>query len=427
MSGAVDLAAERSARAPATDWRGELRKRGERYHGDEANLLRAFRLAPELAGLVHFNEFANRVEFTRAPPWRELRGANEWTDEDDVRAQAWLQELGIDVRSRLTIAECAAAIARERRVHPVRRVLEVLTWDGQPRLHCWLAAYLDARDPPEYLEAVGAAWLISAVARVYRPGCQADHVLVLEGAQGTGKSRTARALAMRADWFTDSLPPVHDTDAKLQLAGRWIVELGELAAMRRSDVESLKAFISAPVDTYRPPYARRPVQVPRQTVFLGTTNETQYLRDPTGNRRFWPVQCGAIDVSELERAVPQLWAEALHEFRCGTPWHLTDAHAALAVAAQSERRLVTELEQNVENYLARLVAAGISETTMRDVLFSACGIDPGAADYVERAGRLGPQVAQAMHRAGWPRVGVTGRGEHRRTVYRRSTSQGFIG
>src|SRR5262249_33112356 len=154
-------------------------------------------------------------------------------------------------------------VARETTYHPVRQYLERLRWDGKPRLQVWLADYLDARADPVYLAAVGRRFMISALARVHKPGSQVDHVLVFEGRQGIGKSRAARALAIAREWFTDDMPDVHSKDAALQLCGRWIIELSELAAIRRGELEAIKAFITRPTDVYRPPYARRAVAVPR--------------------------------------------------------------------------------------------------------------------------------------------------------------------
>jgi predicted P-loop ATPase len=284
-------------------------------------------------------------------------------------------------------------VAQDTPYHPVREYLKALKWDGTPRLQIWLAEYLGAEADPVYLAAVGRKFLISAVARVIQPGCQVDHMLVLEGPQDLGKSRTARALARYPEWFTDDMPDIHDKDAALQLSGRWIVELAELAALRRSELEGMKAFITRPVDVFRPPYARRTVGVPRQSVFVGTTNEAHYLRDPTGNRRFWPVPCSLIDIDALECDRDQLWAEALHALHAGEAWHLTREETALANAERAK------------------------EISTRQVMIEALHLEPDKPDYVERAGRLGVQLAAAMQAAGWRKLRTSGRGSARRTIY----------
>lgn len=402
-----------------TDWRAALRMRPDgRCVGDELAILTALRLAPDLSGLVRYDEFAQRVEMTRAAPWRACIAGDTWRDDDDLALQAWLQSMSVDVRNRGSVADSVALIAREYTVHPVREYLDGLAWDTRPRLDGWLRDYLGCGGgPPAYLSAIGRRWLISAVARVMAPGCQADHTLVIEGPQGAGKSSAARVLAVRPDWYTDRLPELHTADAAIQLAGRWIIELSELASLRSSaSIESVKAYLTRTVDVCRPPYGRRAVSIPRQCVFLGSTNESAYLRDRTGNRRFWPVRCGQIDIEALTRDRDQLWAEALALYRAGEPWHLTQSESALAADEQSARVLSTELEDMVTTYLARQTA---DEVSTRDVLIYGLHLDPDASDYVERAGRIGRQVAEAMERTGWHRVRTVGRADTRRTIYRR--------
>jgi putative DNA primase/helicase len=198
-----------------------------------------------------------------------------------------LQAKGLRVRGSTAVADCIAVAARDAPFHPVREFLDGLEWDKQPRLRIWLCDYLNATSGAQYLAAVGTRFMVSAVARIMQPGCQADHSLVLEGAQGIGKTSAARALAVRPEWFAGSLPDIHSKDAALQLCGRWIIEIAELKAIRSSQLEATKTFLTQCVDTIRPPYGRRTAQFPRQCVFLGTTNETEYLRDRSGNRRYW--------------------------------------------------------------------------------------------------------------------------------------------
>lgn len=405
-------------RSNNVEWLALLRRRGDRILGDEANVLQALRACPELAGLVRFNEFAGRVEFARPAPWRNAEPGTEWTDADDVDLQAWLQVRGLEVRARNTIADCVSRVARDNPAHPVRDYLAGLTWDGRPRLTHWLLDYLGAEGPAAYLEAIGPAFLISAVARVRRPGCQADHSLVLEAAQGKGKTSAVRTLGH--PWITEGIPDLANKDAALHLAGVWIVELSELAAVRRTDsIEHTKAFLTRNVDRYRPPYGRRTVDIPRQCVFIGTTNAAAYLPDPTGNRRFWPVRCTDIDLPTLERDRDQLWAEAVLQYEAGAAWHLTAEQAGLAATEQDARRYVTELEQDVADYLERMAGQGFKELAVRDVLRDALHID--STDDPRAAAGLGPQVAAAMARAGWHRVTRTGRGDKRRTLYRQGT------
>jgi len=400
-------------------WLGKLATRGDRYVGDERNVILAFRHAPELAGLVRFNVFSHQIELNQPPPWCASR-TGLWTDDDDTAALGWLQTRGVDVRQRHVVRDVVSMIAKDYMYHPVRNYLHGLVWDGAPRLRIWLAEYLNAEAAdPLYLGAVGQKFLLSAVARIENPGCQADHVLVLEGPQGAGKSSVARTLAVNSMWFTDDMPDIHSKDAAIQVCGRWIVELAELAALRRSEIEGMKAFLTRPRDVYRPPYGRSTIEVPRQCVFIATTNEAHYLRDSSGNRRFWPVRCGQIDLGGLHRDRDQLWAEALAAYRAGTIWHLTQEEAALAAREQSARVLVTELEVIVREYLAGKEAAGIREIDTGTVMSEALHMEREKPEFAERAGRLGSQVAAAMEAAVWRKVGVVGRGSHRSNLYRK--------
>lgn len=409
-------------------WRARLRTNDKgKTLPDEANVNIALRHAPDVAQLVRYNAFSNQFELTRSPVWRDAKAGEQWSDRDDTSLLQWMQREGIGIRSATAISRCVEAVARDAEFHPVRDYLKALTWDEKPRLDTWLARYLGAKGDVQYLRAVGRRWLISAIARVMRPGCQADHTLVLEGLQGVGKSRTARALAVRAEWFADRLPDVHTADAAIQLAGCWVVELAELSAVKRGENEAVKGYLSRTHDNYRPPYGRYRVSVPRQCVFIGSTNESAYLTDRTGNRRYWPVSCGEIDIEELEADRDQLWAEAYVAYHVGEAWHLEGEEQRLAAIEQDERVVVGELEHEVIAYLDRLEASGTREVEVKQVLVYACHLDPDKADYVERAGRIGNQVIRALIAEGWAKQKITGRGKSRKNVYvKRNNSQGSL-
>lgn len=404
----------------ALPWQARLRKNDKgKVIADEANMHIAMRHAPELAGVVQYNEFSRDCEFRRTPPWRQVQLGEKWTDNDDTRLLEWMQLNGVAIRSKSSVADAVQMCGDEHKTHPVRDYLHGLEWDGIARLDTWLAKYLGAAGSHEYLEAVGRRWPISAVARIMRPGCQADHTLVLEGLQGAGKSRTARALAVNPSWFVDRIPDLHTADAAAQLAGRWIVEVAELAAIRHtSSIESAKAFLTRTYDVYRPSYGRRAVSFARQCVFIGSTNEDTYLKDKTGNRRYWPVKCGAIAIKALEADIGQLWAEAFHAYIANEPWHLDADQQKAAAVEQDDRVMVTELEQQVGDYLDRQLLSKVMEVEMRRVLVDGLNLDPDKPDYAERCGRLAVQAAAAMRSQGWHRVGVRGRGKGRRNIYR---------
>jgi hypothetical protein len=300
-----------------------------------ANAMTALRYAHEWHSVLGFNEFSQQVVTHRPTPWGKEVGSS-WADADDSLATEWLQrEADIFVGSN-TVAEAVQTIARENGFHPVRNYFKSLLWDKVSRIDTWLMDFLGGADS-QFIRAVGSRWLISAVARVFQPGCQADHVLLLEGPQGARKSSALRAL-VGDEWFADHIADLGSKDSRLDLLGKWIIEMSELASMRRAEIEKVKAFLTARTDHFRPPYGRRAVDVPRQNVFAASTNEEQPFVDSSGNRRFWPVRCGQIDVDGIRRNRDQLWAEAYHRFKQGEAWWLdTPELNQLAQQEQDER------------------------------------------------------------------------------------------
>jgi predicted P-loop ATPase len=230
--------------------------------------------------------------------------------------------------------------ARANAFHPVRDYLDGLYWDGVPRLDRWLVTYAGAEDS-EYVRAVGRLVLVAAVRRVRQPGCKFDEMMVLENpTQGTDKSTGLEVLAVDSDWFSDSLPLNADDKKVIEtLSGRWIVEAAELKGIRKGDVEHLKAFLSRRIDRARMSYGRLVTEVPRQCVIIGTTNSERYLRDSTGNRRFWPVRIERFNLAELRRNRDQLWAEAARAEATGESIRLNPSLYAAAGEEQEKRRI----------------------------------------------------------------------------------------
>ena len=303
---------------------------------NEANVIVALTSDPAFAGVLAFDEFGQEIVVRQPLPWDGATASlpRPWEDADDIRTAEWLQLRGINVAP-VVVSRAVGAVARELRIHPVRDWLDTLTWDGTPRIETWTSTYLGA-EPTAFHHTIGALWLISAVARIYRPGVKADHMLILEGPQGARKSTAIKVLAGE-EWFTDELPELGSKDAALHMQGVWIVEIAELDAIGRAEVSRIKAFLTRTTDRFRPPYGRYTVEVPRQCVFAGTVNPDTYLRDETGNRRFWPLRCGAIDIAALARDRHQLWAEAVHRFRAGAIWWIDDP-ALLAEAREEQDR-----------------------------------------------------------------------------------------
>ncbi|HEY7338316.1 MAG TPA: virulence-associated E family protein [Bryobacteraceae bacterium] len=294
----------------------------------------ALRHAPEWQGILRFDESALQVGANAQPPWDSREAPFVWRDDDDVRVAAWMQQHGIMV-SKEVAGQAIQTAAREFPFHPIRDYLSGLQWDKIARIDDWLTLYLGV-DPSEFVRAIGAKWLIGAVARVFKPGCKNDTCLVLEGPQGLLKSTALRTLGQ--PWFTDEIADLGTKDAALQVRGTWIIELAELDAMGKAETSRIKAFMSRSTDRYRPPYGRHLIEVPRESIFAGTVNHDTYLKDETGGRRFWPVRCQKIAIDQLRRDRDQLWAEAVVRFSAGEPWWIDSAELSTAAAEEQQER-----------------------------------------------------------------------------------------
>lgn len=313
----------------------------------------ALRKAPAWEGVLAFDEFRQKVRVVEAAP---ISGAipRDWRDTDDINTAVWMQQHGINV-GRDIAGQAVQAVAADAPIHPLREWLESLRWDGDCRLDTWLNEYLGAA-PSSFIGAIGAMWLIGAVARVYVPGCKVDHMLVLEGPQGIGKSRALRILA-GDEYFCDQMPDIRSKDAQLQTFGSWIIEWAELDAMNRAEATAVKDFITRQFEELRPPYGRHTIKVPRQCVFAGTTNTDGYLKDETGNRRFWPVACGKIDCDRLAADRDQLWAEAVARYKGGERWWPEDPRLIADLAAEQAARVeVDPWQAEIDAYTHGLAA-----------------------------------------------------------------------
>jgi predicted P-loop ATPase len=301
-----------------------------------SNALTALREAPEWKGVLGCDEFALTIMLLKPPPWLKKEDNNwtpqRWTDCDDALTANWLQhnDIGVTVPTAATAAETAA---RDNTYHPIRDYLSGLKWDGTKRIANFASKYLGAETSP-YHSAISQSFLIAAVARIMRPGCKADYVPIFEGSQDKGKS-TAIEILFSSPWFSDDLDQLGTKDAAMQVRVAWGIEIAELSSMTRAEIERVKAFITRKVDRFRPSYGRHVIEVPRQSIFIGSTNNETYLKDETGGRRFWPIACGTIDNKAIEQDRDQLWAEAVASYKAGIPWWLTDK--AIIAAARDEQ------------------------------------------------------------------------------------------
>jgi predicted P-loop ATPase len=289
-----------------------------------ANVLVALRMAPELKDAFAYDLMLCATILRQELPLASggiivstISLPRVLRDTDVSQVQEWLQHQGVPKVGVETVHQAVAQRAQERAFHPIRDYLDKLRWDGVGRLGHWLARYLGA-EPSYYVAGIGRMFLIAMVARIFSPGCKADYMLVLEGAQGAGKSRACRVLA--GLWFSDDLPDLHSKDARQHLRGKWLLEVAELAAFRGKGAETLKAFVTRSEERFRPSYGRQEVLEPRQCLFVGTTNLDTYLADETGARRFWPVRVGKIDIDGLAAVRDQLFAEAVADYQSGNAW-----------------------------------------------------------------------------------------------------------
>ncbi|WP_159437928.1 virulence-associated E family protein [Vreelandella massiliensis] len=370
------------------------------------------------------NKLSYEVHCDRAPP--SGGGAGAYGEEHDKQLSAWItHQWGARVSARLA-AEAIELVANQRERHPVCEYLNALTWDGTPRLDTWLTTCAGVEETP-YTRAVGPKTLIGAVARAMDHGCKVDTMLVLEGPQGLRKSSLIAALVPNRAWLAEDLGAlIGDKDALQGMRGKWIIEMAELANMRPSKSDKVKQFLSTCEDNYRPSYARDAQVFPRQAIFIGTLNPEGggYLKDPTGARRFWPVQCGKVDLERARAERDQLWAEAIMRYHQDEPYWLDEATEALAKEEQADRQVENPWEARVIAYLEgehttdtradlnRIRTAPLKEVRTAEI-FEAC---MGRA-MTNKDSADSQLIATALKQHGWIRTrpGVKGK---RSTIWR---------
>lgn len=368
-------------------WKGNV-DQGPR--GPKRTLKNLMIYVQNTAGLgtsIKFNDFTGRVEWKGEP----------LADEDIVDIRMMIEAEGFEP---VTSDVYPAVIrhAHDNKYDPVLEYLSDLKWDGKQRLNTWLHKYMGAPDHA-ILGVFGAKFMIGAVARVFEPGCQMDNMLVFEGKQGGGKTTACAALFGRP-YMISSISDFKSKEASISLQGRWIAEVAELAALKKTDITEVKKFITETVDQYRPVHGKNTIDRPRRCVFIGTTNEHQYLKDSTGNRRFWPVPCGEVRISEIEADRDQLWAEAVDRFRSGEPWWITDeATIAQAEAIQAERAEDDTWGQYIDDWINDPQNGSIEFVTIGDVLTNALSITK------DRQGRVDEmRVANHLTKRNWTRA-----------------------
>lgn len=352
---AEDRMAQASADFDDQDWQNrlELDKAGN-VKDTMSNICLILRYDTGLQGIV-YNQFKNMLDVTGSLPWPQVKPG--WSDTDLACAKLYFERTyGIWSPTKFKDA-ILAVTSSERLYHPVKEYLGSLKWDGTPRLDTLLIDYLGAEDTP-YVRAVTRKTLVAAVARIYRPGIKFDSILVLVGEQGMGKSTLFARLGK--EWFSDSLSisDMKDKTAPEKLQGYWLLELSELNGIKKMDVEVVKSFITRTDDKYRQAYGVNVESHPRSCIIVGTTNsDGGFLRDITGNRRFWPVRVTGHgkwhpwDLADID----QVWAEAIEYFNQGEELFLKGKIAAVAYTKQREAMETDDREGIVGEYLDRLL------------------------------------------------------------------------
>jgi predicted P-loop ATPase len=334
-------------------WREKLKQKMTKDGGVlgmlpmECNIMDVLNNDENFSGHVRWNLLKQRIEVTGGVL------AKEPVELLDVPAAVWFQKSEYNCPvSRDLVGACVQHVALHNGYDPVAEYLSKLPkWDGRERLANVLLHYAQAKGSMSWIRTVSRKFFIAAIARALRPGCQVDNVLVLQGDQGGGKTSFVRV--MGAGFSVETNLDLQSKDAVMVSASAWLVELGELASLKRSDVESVRNFITRKEDAIRLPYGRSVKNMPRRCVFLGTTNSRQPLTDPEGNRRFWVVSVGKVDTEGLERVRDQLWAEALHLFQSGEQWWLTPEENEIA---RSEASVYEAEDINQTEILAFLEA-----------------------------------------------------------------------
>jgi predicted P-loop ATPase len=307
--------------------------------------------ADEWAGLLAWDELRQCITATRPTPWGEQ--PEEWSDHHDTALECWYDRTGLHYKG--LVSEAVNLVAHRNSFHPVRDYLNSLKWDRKPRADLWLTTYCGAEDD-DLIRFFASRWLVSAVARAIKPGEQVKTCLILFGEQDAGKSSALKALG--APWYTIQHGNIGGDSTKSieQCSKAWIIEMAELAKIKRTDdVESIKAFLATDEDTYRPAYARRVQTIKRCCVFAGTSNPNEVFSDTTGNVRFWPVTTrGEVDVAGLRRDRDQIWAEAVARYRKGERWWIEDGKLRkMARDATEEHRVKDVWEDEIYDWLTR--------------------------------------------------------------------------
>ena len=340
---------------------------------------------PNLQGKFALNDFAGRGEVLGPLPWSAFKGRRAWNDNDNYGLY-WYLEKAYNLTNVAKIDGALSLHSEKHKFNDVVNYLNSLTWDGTPRLDKILIDYLGAVDS-DYVRAVTRKAFVAAVKRAMEPGCKYDNMLILTGAQGIGKSTLIDKLSK--GWFSDNIRTFEGKEASELLQGVWLVEISELDAFRRSDVARIKQFLSQRSDRFRAAYGRFVQEVPRRCVFFGTTNHDEFLRDTTGNRRFWSVDVGVTVPAksvwrDLDIETDQIWAEAVMRWKISEDLHLSGELEKVSTDIQEAHRERSAKEGIIADFLEKPIPENWSQWSLEKRLMFWHGDNKNAEGLVKR-------------------------------------------
>lgn len=351
------------------DWMEELEVDTKgKYTSSAININIIFSNDVRLKDIFKLNDFDGKRYVFKSMPWRKVAKPEPVKNVDYSGVRNYLESL-YGITGSLKIDDALALEFQKNRYHPVIDYLNKVEWDGAERIDTLLIEYFGAEDNIYTREAT-RKMIVGAVGRIFKPGIKFDLVLTMVGPQGCGKSTLLHKLGQQ--WFSDTFMTVHGKEALEQIQGAWIIEIGELAGFRKAEVESIKHFMSKQEDSFRPAYARESETYPRQCIFAATTNRSEFLKDPTGNRRFLPVDLRPTKATknvfhDLEQYdIDQIWAEAVELFNNGEKLYMSQEATLIAKEEQEKHSEVDERKGLIETYLNTLLPEDWDKTDIMD-------------------------------------------------------------
>lgn len=380
-----------------------VKGKGGRPDDCRENVLYCMLNDPALLGLIKKNDFSQLLERSKDAPWG--RPAGEWDEEDDLMLGEYLlRTYGLGIKGKGTLRDGVLMAARLSKYNPIVDLIRSEKWDGVDRLEHWLTDVFEVEERP-YTKLIGKCFMMGLVKRAIQPGCKFDYMLILKGEQGLSKSGAFRALAY--PYFTDNAIRVGDKDSQMAMQLAWIVESAELESLNKSETTLIKQFLSAQEDWYRPPYGSQMVKAPRHSVNVGTTNADTFLKDATGDRRFWPLEVKVVNLEVLKEARAQLLAEALHRVDAGEQyWPTRQEEKELVFPEQEPFKRSDPWEDFLDEYVNSDHRASINDVPRIDRdYFSTNELFEKAlnikADRIDGNGQMDVRIANCMKQLGF--------------------------